>query len=258
MHSIGIEHLTIEFQPDPIQFLGHFAAVGLNAIEFSRVYNSDTAIHLTHSHFCTISNIEFQHTENRYKNEFVLEKFALLPHSGHHGIKLDMSADNLLMQLDFKTRMWHDVSFDWYSRMNVLSNSNGIDFAIDMHRSANYLNLVTNVTCGEASRVFSSSGDLNRGPHTSWSTFHNIRASLSTQEIVLPPSTGLKAFRDCNFIGIPTAAQDAMPSSLQGTWIQGDHSGIENLFLYQFNKRFGLIITTLSPTTTTTTTTTST
>lgn len=77
MHSIGIEHLTIEFQPDPIQFLGHFAAVGLNAIEFSRVYNSfvrhltiinaDTAIHLTHSHFCTISNIEFQHTENRYK-----------------------------------------------------------------------------------------------------------------------------------------------------------------------------------------------
>ena len=180
LQESGIENLTIEFAEKP--YGGHFKEAGHNAVYFSAVHhswirnldiiNTDYAIGLNGSHFCTVEGLHLYDSRPRGES------------GGHHGIDISYGADNLVTNFTFGKEFLHDLSIEWFTHGNVFSDGSGVDMNMDHHRGAAFGNLFTNLHLGRGSRGFASSGAHGRGPHSgAFNAYWNL---LSEQCLVKP------------------------------------------------------------------------
>lgn len=169
LRDAGIEELTIEFAEET--YKGHFKEAGYNALYLSAAHdcwvrnvdivNADYAVGLNGTHFCTVEGIRLYDSRARG--------------GGHHGIDISFGADNLLTNFTIDKEFLHDVSIEWYTHGNVISDGSGSDLNLDHHRGAAFGNLFTNLHLGKGSRPFASSGAHGRGPHAgAHNTYWNI------------------------------------------------------------------------------------
>jgi len=199
VQEFGIESLSIHFPWTP--YPGHFKEKGYNGIflqDVSRCWvndveirNSDFAIDLNSTNFCTVMKVTLTTSASRAVGA------GAQGANGHHGIDISHGTENLVTHFDVQTKFVHDISVEWYALHTVFANGRGVDLNMDHHREANYSSLFSNLDCGAGMRPFNSGGSGNRGAHSgAYSTFWNIRA---TGPLRLPP-------RDfgplLNFIGL--------------------------------------------------------
>lgn len=206
----GIENLGFEFPNLP--YGGHFTEVGYNAISTTgvancwarnlRIHNSDSGIFLG-GHFCTIDGVTV--TSDRQPEP--------RGNTGHHGVALGGS-DNVLVNFDFQTRFFHDVTVTAFAAGNVFENGKGIDLSLDLHRRAPYENLFSNIDAGEGTRLWKSGGGLKLGKHAAArNTFWSIRAKNPLQ---YPPDTfGAKSI---NLVGLFSKEKGTTDPS--GIWFE--------------------------------------
>lgn len=160
LKEAGIENLSIEFAE--AAYDGHFREAGYNALYISaahdcwvkdvHIINADYAIGLNGTHFCTLDNINMYDSTDR--------------RGGHHGIDISYGADNLITNFSFGKEFLHDLSIEWYTQGNVISDGVGVDLNLDHHRGAPSGNLFTNLHLGKGTRPFASSGAHGRGAHS--------------------------------------------------------------------------------------------
>ena len=169
LKEAGVEELTIEFAEK--MYGGHFKEAGYNALYFSAAHdcwvrnvsivNADYAVGLNGTHFCTLEGIRMYDSKPRG--------------GGHHGIDISFGADNLVTNFTISQEFLHDVSIEWYTHGNVISDGSGSDLNLDHHRGAAFGNLFTNLQLGKGSRPFASSGAHGRGPHAgAYNTYWNL------------------------------------------------------------------------------------
>ncbi|HVQ36988.1 MAG TPA: glycosyl hydrolase family 28-related protein [Pyrinomonadaceae bacterium] len=220
VQEVGIEHLSIHFPWSA--YPGHFKEKGYNALFFEdvaqcwindvEIQNSDFAIDLNSTNFCTVSNVRLTTSANR----------AVVPEArganGHHGIDVSHGTENLVTGFDVQTKLVHDISVEWYALHTVFSRGRGVDLNMDHHREANYSSLFSQLDVGAGSRPFDSGGSSNRGPHAgAYNTYWNIRAASSLK---LPAA----AFGPLlNFIGV--AATGTTPDSPYQWMVEQIHPG---------------------------------
>lgn len=169
LRNAGIEDLTIEFAKQT--YGGHFKEAGYNALYFSAAHdcwvrnvdivNADYAVGLNGTHFCTLEGIRLYDSKARS--------------GGHHGIDISFGADNLVTNFTIDKEFLHDISIEWYTHGNVISDGSGSDLNLDHHRAAAFGNLFTNLHLGKGNRPFASSGAHGRGPHAgAHNTYWNL------------------------------------------------------------------------------------
>ena len=174
VEEVGIEDIGFEFPVTP--YRGHFTEVGYNALAMTRVRN------------CWVRNIHIQNAdsgmfvnaENVTLHGITIESEraadAQLASTGHHGITLS-GQDCLLTEFRCKTRFIHDITMTAGSAGNVVSESKGIDLALDHHRRAPHSNLFTAIDLGAGTRMFRSGGGADLGRHCgAYETFWCVRA----------------------------------------------------------------------------------
>jgi hypothetical protein len=218
VQEFGIEHLSIHFPWTP--YPGHFKEKGYNGLFFQdvsqcwvndvEVRNSDFAVDLNSTNFCTVTNVTLTTSASRAVGDPGRGPRRGSPAgveaqgaNGHHGIDVSHGTENLVTHFDVQTKFVHDISVEWYALHTVFANGRGVDLNMDHHREANYSSLFSNLDCGAGTRPFNSGGSGNRGAHSgAYSTFWNIRAAGPLR---LPP-------RDfgplLNFIGLELFASD--------------------------------------------------
>lgn len=193
VEEVGIEGLTFEFPGVPKK--GHLNEEGFNAI-FTRfvsncwisdveILDSDNAVNMQRSHFCTIRKVVCRAPKRQNP-------------SGHHAFwATSGSQDCLYTEFDIQTQFIHDLTVEGRATGNVFMNGRGQSLNFDHHRNMPYENLFTNLDAGDAARLWESSGQNERGPHTGVrTTFWNIRHTGTAKLPKLP------AFMQANFIGI--------------------------------------------------------
>lgn len=169
LKEAGIEELTMEFAEQT--YGGHFMEAGYNALYLSEAHdswvrnvdivNADYAVGLNGTHFCTLEGIRMYDSKPRG--------------GGHHGIDISFGADNLVTDFIISKEFLHDVSIEWYTHGNVVSDGSGSDLNLDHHRGAAFGNLFTNLHLGKGNRPFASSGAHGRGPHAgAYNTYWNL------------------------------------------------------------------------------------
>ena len=169
LREAGIEELSIEFAEQT--YGGHFKEAGYNALYFSAAHdswvrnvgivNADYAVGLNGTYFCTLEGVRLYDSKPRG--------------GGHHGIDISFGADNLVTNFTIDKEFLHDVSIEWYTHGNVISDGSGSDLNLDHHRGAAFGNLFTNLSLGKGSRPFASSGAHGRGPHAgAYNTYWNL------------------------------------------------------------------------------------
>ncbi|GBF97581.1 hypothetical protein Rsub_10717 [Raphidocelis subcapitata] len=172
--ATGLEHLRIEFPHTP--YTAHLMDPGFNAISFIQVVNgwvkdvdvvnSDMGFYSWGSAFCTVDGLRLGATESRGALD------------GHRGVWLERGSDNLVKNFRIDVRMAHDLTVADTEFGSVFMDGSGLDLAMDHHRGSPWSNLFTNISAGDGWRVFMSSGDAKRGPHSGrWATFYNVRTS---------------------------------------------------------------------------------
>jgi hypothetical protein len=180
LQEFGIEHLSIHFPWSA--YPGHFKEKGYNALFFQdvaqcwikdvEIQNSDFAIDLNSTNFCTVSNVKLTTSASRAVGADARGA------NGHHGIDVSHGTENLVTGFDIQTTMVHDISVEWYALHTVFSKGRGVDLNMDHHREANYSSLFSQLDLGAGTRAFNSGGSSNRGPHAgAYNTYWNIRAS---------------------------------------------------------------------------------
>jgi pectate lyase-like protein len=180
LQEFGIEHLSIHFPWSA--YPGHFKEKGYNAIFFQdvaqcwindvEIQNSDFAIDLNSTNFCTVSNVKLTTSASRAVGADARGA------NGHHGIDVSHGTENLVTGFDVKTKIVHDISVEWYALHTVFSKGRGVDLNMDHHREANYSSLFSQLDVGAGTRPFDSGGSSNRGPHAgAFNTYWNIRAA---------------------------------------------------------------------------------
>jgi Pectate lyase superfamily protein len=201
VQEVGIEHLSIHFPWTA--YPGHFRERGYNALFFQdvsqcwindvEIQNSDFAIDLNSTNFCTVSNVKL--TTNASRAVGAGARGA----NGHHGIDISHGTENLVTGFSVQTKFVHDISVEWYALHTVFSKGQGIDLNMDHHREANYASLFSQLDPGAGTRPFNSGGASNRGAHAgAYNTYWNIRA---TGALHLPPPDFGPLL---NFIGVGT------------------------------------------------------
>lgn len=201
LQEFGVEHLSIHFPWSA--YLGHFKEKGYNALFFEdvaqcwindvEIQNSDFAIDLNSTNFCTVSNVKLTTSTTR----------AVRPDargaSGHHGIDVSHGTENLVTGFDVQTKIVHDISVEWYALHTVFSRGRGVDLNMDHHREANYSSLFSQLDVGAGTRPFNSGGSSNRGPHAgAHNTYWNIQATVPLQLPAVDFGPML------NFVGVKT------------------------------------------------------
>lgn len=199
LRDAGIEALTIEFAEET--YGGHFMEAGFNALYFSAVHdcwvtnvdivNADYAVGLNGTHFCTLEGVKLYDSKARG--------------GGHHGIDISFGADNLVTDFTIGKEFLHDISIEWYTHGNVISDGSGSDLNLDHHRGAAFGNLFTNLHLGKGSRAFASSGAHGRGPHAG---AHNTYWNLISDDCWTLPDADFGHFL------VLAGAQSATPCSL--------------------------------------------
>jgi Pectate lyase superfamily protein len=188
VREFGVEHLSLHFPWTP--YPGHFKEQGYNGLFFQdvsqcwvndvEIQNSDFAIDLNSTNFCTLANVTLTMSRTRAVGS---EARGV---NGHHGIDVSHGTENLVTRFHVQTKFVHDISVEWYALHTVFANGRGVDLNMDHHREANYASLFSNLDCGAGTRPFNSGGSGNRGAHSgAYSTFWNVRASGMLR---LPPS----------------------------------------------------------------------
>lgn len=184
VQEIGVEHLSIHFPWSA--YAGHFREKGYNGLFFQsvsqcwvndvEVQNSDFAVDLNSTNFCTVSNVRLTTSANR---AVAAEARGA---NGHHGIDVSHGTENLVYNFDVQTKFVHDISVEWYALHTVFSNGRGADLNMDHHREANYSSLFSQLNLGAGTRPFNSGGSRNRGAHAgAYNTYWNITASQALQ-----------------------------------------------------------------------------
>jgi Pectate lyase superfamily protein len=187
VREFGVEHLSIHFPWTP--YLGHFREKGYNGlflqdvaqcwIDDVEIQNSDFAVDMNSTNFCTVANVKLTTSATRAVSS------EARGFNGHHGIDVSHGTENLVSHFDVQTKFVHDISVEWYALHSVFANGRGVDLNMDHHREANYASLFSNLDCGAGSRPFDSGGSGNWGAHSgAYSTFWNIRA---VGRLKLPP-----------------------------------------------------------------------
>lgn len=200
LKEVGVEELTIEFADKT--YGGHFKEAGYNALYLSAAHNSwvrnvdivnaDYAVGLNGTHFCTLAGIRMYDSKPRG--------------GGHHGIDISFGADNLVTNFTMSKEFLHDVSIEWYTLGNVVSDGYGSDLNLDHHRGAAFGNLFTNLHLGKGNRPFASSGAHGRGPHAgAYNTYWNL---ISDNCWVVPDAD---FGRFLTFAGAQSAAPCSVP-----------------------------------------------
>jgi hypothetical protein len=199
VQEFGVEHLSIHFPWSA--YPGHFKEKGYNALFYQdvsqcwiddvEIQNSDFAVDLNSTNFCTVSNVTLTTSASR----------AVGPDArganGHHGIDVSHGTENLVTGFDVQTKIVHDISVEWYALHTVFSKGRGVDLNMDHHREANYSSLFSQLDVGAGTRPFNSGGSSNRGPHAgAYNTYWNIRGAGSLQ--LPPPDFGPLL----NFVGV--------------------------------------------------------
>ena len=210
VQELGIEHLSIHFPWTA--YPGHFKEKGFNAISIEaaeqcwvddvEIQNSDFAIGLDGTNFCTVRNVKLTTSAPR----------AVDAHgwNGHHGIDVGNGTENLVTGFDIQTTFVHDIAVEWHALHTVFSHGHGVDLAMDHHREANYSSLFSDLDCGAGTRPFDSGGSRNLGAHSgAYSTFWNVRAR---SPLPLPPADFGPLL---NFIGVDTRTA---PASAEYKW----------------------------------------
>lgn len=201
LQEFGIEHLSIHFPWSA--YPGHFKEKGYNALFFQdvsqcwiddvEIQNSDFAVDLNSTNFCTVRNVKLTTSANRAVGADARGA------NGHHGIDVSRGTENLVTGFDVQTKIVHDISVEWYALHTVFSKGRGVDLNMDHHREANYSSLFSQLDVGAGTRPFNSGGSGNRGPHAgAYNTYWNIRA---TGPLQLPAADFGPLL---NFIGVGT------------------------------------------------------
>lgn len=90
----------------------HFNQVAHSWVRDVRVVNSDSAFYSWGMVFCTITGLEVASGNRGYDN-------------GHRGIWLERGQDNLIVNFNFSTMMYHDMSVSFYEHSTAFVNGTG-------------------------------------------------------------------------------------------------------------------------------------
>lgn len=209
--EIGIEGLGFEY-PNT-SYGGHFSELGFNAIAISGardcwvrdiwIHNSDSGLHINGFNH-TLQDIVV--TSERRPDE-------RLKTTGHHAFTLS-GQDILLTRFDLQSRFVHDVTMTRSSAGNVVSQSRGLDLALDHHRFGPHANLFTALDLGAGSRMFKSGGGKALGRHSAaYTTFWGIDAKQNQD---WPEGWGPDRM---NLVGVK-AKEDAAVMETEGRWFE--------------------------------------
>jgi hypothetical protein len=200
VQEVGIESLTFQFPGAPPR--PHLQEEGFSAIYMQGVANcwvrdaefieADNGINVTSvSRFCTFRDLSF----SAPKRDALVARRAQAaardaekrgpattrsaPPSrttGHHALWVRGTQDCLFTDFELKTRFVHDLTVEGIATGTVFMRGKGMALNFDHHRNLPYDNLFTDLDAGDASRLWQSSGNGNRGPHSGrYETFWNIR-----------------------------------------------------------------------------------
>lgn len=216
VENAGLESLTFEFPGVPKK--GHLQEEGFNAVHMFDVANCwardidvidcDNGFILNRARFCTVENVR------------CLAAKRTIP-TGHHALWASgKSQECLFNRFDIQTQFIHDLTVEGLTHGHVFMNGRGQSLNFDHHRNAPYENLFTNLDAGDGARLWESSGDPNRGPHSGVrETFWNIRAGAATPGKSKPPR--LPGFPQANLVGV-LGYPRSLPSDPQSTalWVE--------------------------------------
>ena len=90
----------------------HFNQVAHSWVRDVRVVNSDSAFYSWGMVFCTLTGLEVASGDRGYDN-------------GHRGIWLERGQDNLIVNFNFTTKMYHDLSVSFYEHSTAFVNGTG-------------------------------------------------------------------------------------------------------------------------------------
>jgi len=214
----GFEDLTVEFPWTP--YPGHFKEQGYNAIHLNqnhnswvrnvRILNSDSAIYLWGTAFCSVSDVVLA-TWPKPRGTRGLGGGREA--DGHRGIWLEYGESNLIERFRVEGRFLHDLSVSAYESNSVFSSGYGDDLNIDFHRASPYANLFTDLDHGAGSRQTESGGDEVRGGahaaafNTIWNAKGRLRFYYDTSSDLGPLF---------NFVAYRT--NDSFPVGWRGWW----------------------------------------
>lgn len=209
VHDVGIESMTIEFEPVPYE--GHFTELGRNAIAFNgtsdcwvrdvRIRSCDSAIFFTGMQG-TIDGLVVDSNRAAHRGD-----------QGHHGIT--MGLDNLMTNFELRTRFIHDITMTRLSAGNVIKNGSGTNLSLDHHKRANHANLYCNLDAGSGTALWRSGGGASLGKHAgAWTTLWGIR---SERTISWP--RGSFGPDIMNLVGL-NSAPEANAISPDGRWLE--------------------------------------
>jgi hypothetical protein len=107
----------------------HFNQVAHSWVRDVRVVNSDSAFYSWGMVFCTLTGLEVASGNRGYDN-------------GHRGIWLERGQDNLIVNFNFTTMMYHDLSVSFYEHSTAFVNGTGkvrLMCGVDRDRTAHLL-----------------------------------------------------------------------------------------------------------------------
>lgn len=90
----------------------HFNQLAHSWVRDVRIINSDSAFYSWGMVFCTLSGLEIASGDRGYDN-------------GHRGIWLERGQDNLIVNFNVTTMMYHDLSVSFYEHSTAFVNGTG-------------------------------------------------------------------------------------------------------------------------------------
>lgn len=174
--NCGLQDFTVEFRHK--RSGKHLDEDGFNAIfvggsAFSwvkniAVVNADVNFLVLYSNFVSISGVETRFTKDRSHPSSKGKQ-------GHIAIGIHDSCDIDVSNFDIQGKWWHDLSTR-ASMLSVFRSGKGYDLSLDLHKTAPYMILYSNIFIGNGTKVFTTGGKPSSGmPTAAYTTFWNIR-----------------------------------------------------------------------------------
>ncbi|KAI8103694.1 hypothetical protein M9435_005028 [Picochlorum sp. BPE23] len=174
--NCGVQGFTVDFRwirsKEHLNEAGHNAIV-LEETAFSwvrdvAVVNADLNFVIRYSNFVSVTEVEARVTKDRSNKKSKGKQ-------GHIAIGIHDSCDVYVSEFDVQDTWWHDLSVR-ASMLSVFRNGKGADINMDLHKSAPYMILYTDIYLGKGTRAFTTGGKSGTGmPSAGYTTFWNIR-----------------------------------------------------------------------------------
>ena len=225
VEEVGIEDLAFEFPGVPKK--KHLEEEGFNAIHLRGAVNcwvrnvsctdADNGVIVSGCRFCTVQRGRFREAR----------RTGL---TGHHALwATGGSQDCLFEEFRMETKYVHDLTVEGLANGNVFRRGTGVSVNFDHHRNAPYENLFTDIDVGDPSRVWTSSGRGDRGPHAgARETFWNIRAASGR----FPKVPG--DWPQIIVVGMAGTARDTTPDR---QWVEPVNGPLQPPDLYEAQRR---------------------